>query len=559
MKRSWIVIGLGLALPVLGAPPHVLFSNDTTNLLNCPPPGTELASVPERLIASIEEAAGADVHMLQPGNGWVPWWHSEQYPADGHYRWFQEVAGREPDLIGQFMRDGGDLVAEFIKASRARKVSPYVSLRLNDYHGSEAWDVLRAFSQGHKFTGRLPLGLGVMGSQSRLQLEHTEYQLKPDPAAYLAMTWEQKLAYASNPPTRINLRTARVWDWARPEVPAYKLGFVRELCAGYDIDGLELDFMRWSAFFRLEWIPIAQRQAIMLDFIKNVRTALDLGARPGQRRTLGVRVPSRLSGHDPLGIDLTAWVAAGVDWVNLSCHYISEQQTDLAAVHRLIPNTPLYVELTYASAGRQTGRRTTLGGAEEIGGYRLMTNEQFYTAAHLAYARGGAGVTLFNFVYYRNLGEKPSKPPFEVLARLKDRAWLARQPQHYFLSVSGNPPSQSSQFNRNRRLAPGHTAIFDLDLAPPVDGWRQGGRLRLEAVQPWGEYRLEVRLNGELLVSTQEIAEPYSTRFGPEAREAHLRAWKVPAELLKDGRNRIAVRLIQGKSVEITFLDLSVQ
>lgn len=538
--------------------PRVLYSNDSTNLLICPPPGVEDGTVPERLDASIAEAAGADVHMLQPGNGWVPWWRSTHYPADEHYRWFGQIAAREPDLMGQYIREGGDLVAAFIRSCRARGVAPYVSLRLNDYHGSESWDVLKAFARGEHRGAEVPVGLGSMAAQSRVLLERPENQLKPDPAAYAALPWADRLAYAADPATRITLRTARVWNWARPEVPAYKLAFVRELCAGYDFDGLELDFMRWASFFRLEETTPGQRRAIMLDFIRQTRAALDRATPAGRRRTLGVRVPSRLSGHDPLGIDLRAWVEAGVDWVNLSCHYISEQQTDLAAIHRLIPGTPLYLELTFANAGTAGTRRAMLDRTAEARGYGLMTVEQFCTAAHLAYARGAAGVSLFNFVYYRNLGGAPHEPPFAVLERLKDRAWLARQSQHYFLSDSGNPPSAPSAFARNKRLRPGEPRTFGIDAAAPAGGWAQAGRLRIQARDELGNGVILARLNGELLASTADVSEPYPTEYRPMAGDARThRAWTVPPERMRDGLNEIEIVTESARSVELTFIDLA--
>ncbi|HEX2861620.1 MAG TPA: hypothetical protein VHN79_08270, partial [Lacunisphaera sp.] len=538
-------------------PPRVLFSNDATNIVNVPPPGVQPATVPERLEASVAEAAGADVHVLQPGNGWVPWWRSAQYPAEAHYRWFTEVAAREPDRIGRYMRDGGDLVAAFIASCRARGVAAYVSLRLNDYHGSESWDALKAFSRGEHRDETVPLALGAMAAQSRVLLERPELQLQPDPADYVALPWAERLAYAGDPPTRFKLRTARIWNWAEPEVPAYKLAFVRELCAGYDLDGLELDFMRWASYFHLEETTGAQRRAIMLDFIRQARAALDENAPAGRRRTLGVRVPGRVSGHDPLGIDLRAWVEAGVDWVNLSCHYLSTQQTDLAAIHRLIPDTPLYLELTFANAGTAGRRRATLDRAAEARGYGLMTAGHFFTAAHLAYARGAAGVSLFNFVYYRNLGAEPHVPPFEVLERLKDPAWLARQPQHYFLSDSSIPASAPSDFSQQRRLQPARPAEFVLDLAPPEGGWRKEGRLRLEATRAWDEGELRVSFNGTELNATPDVSEPYASSYAPKPRPERLRAWLVPRELLRPGENRIEVTLLSGAGADLRFLDLA--
>ena len=81
---GWLGLSLMLATVAAGDPPRVLYSNDATNLAHCPPPGLAEASVPARLEATVAEAAGADVHLLQPGNGWVPWWRSRHYSADEH-------------------------------------------------------------------------------------------------------------------------------------------------------------------------------------------------------------------------------------------------------------------------------------------------------------------------------------------------------------------------------------------------------------------------------------------------------------------------------------------
>ena len=121
------------------------------------------------------------------------------------------------------MREGGDLVDDFVRACRARGVKPFVSLRLNDYHGSESWDILRAFLRGEHRSTPVPVGLGAMAAQSRVLLERPENQLKPDPDAYGLLAWPESW-YAANPATRITLRTARVWDWARPEVLATSWG-----------------------------------------------------------------------------------------------------------------------------------------------------------------------------------------------------------------------------------------------------------------------------------------------------------------------------------------------
>jgi len=58
-------------------PFRVLYSNDMTNILTCISPWHKPGEPfrPEMLDATIDEVAGqgVDVHLLQPGLGWVPW------------------------------------------------------------------------------------------------------------------------------------------------------------------------------------------------------------------------------------------------------------------------------------------------------------------------------------------------------------------------------------------------------------------------------------------------------------------------------------------------------
>ena len=71
-------------------PFKVLFSNDSTNITNCVSPfykkGEEFTY--DKLESSVDETIdkGIDVHMLQPGLGWVPWWQSKVLPAKKHYK-----------------------------------------------------------------------------------------------------------------------------------------------------------------------------------------------------------------------------------------------------------------------------------------------------------------------------------------------------------------------------------------------------------------------------------------------------------------------------------------
>lgn len=558
-----------LALPVLiaslaavvaegaeKAPFRVLFSNDTTNIVSNVSPYHERGEPfrPEMLEASVDETAGrAGVHMLQPGGGWVPWWKSEVCPADEHYRWLKETAGVPIDSIGEYMLAGGDLVQVFVDRCRQRDIVPFVSLRLNDYHGNEYADLLMDRVRQDK--GAKP---GMQGCwQSLFYLKHPEYRIEDDPPEYTSNP--DKLAFRSDHQLRYKIRNNRVFNWAIPAVREHKLALIGELCENYDIDGLELDFMRHARYFRLNETAAEQRVQIMTSFVSRVRQTLDRTAKPGQRRWLCVRVPFRIKRHDELGVDLRKWVDAGVDMINLSCHYVTEQQNDLAEVCRLVPEAAVYLETTYTSHRypKPSGPRIS---SNEV--YRKMTPQQSSTAAHLAFARGGSGVSAFNFVYYRSLADPRSRcePPFDVLARLRDPDWVARQPQHYFTTRAGNRAWPALMRSDSKALRIDRPVKITLDMAPPAGGWRTGGRLRVQSKTSIGDRQVIVRFNGTLLEATSDISEPYPNPYPDGLGSAEtLRAWNVPADLLTDGANSVEIETTQGAPLVLSFVDLAVK
>lgn len=539
------------------APFRVLFSNDTTNITSNTSPFHKRGEpfTDDKLRASIDETVGnSDVHMLQPGGGRAPWWKSKIAPADEYYQWLQDKARVRLGSMGQYMLGGGDMVQVFVDHCRSRGITPFISLRLNDYHGTEHADLILDRLKGGEGSGDdRP---GVQGCWlGRFYLEHPEYRIGRDPAAYTSSP--DKLVFNRDHGVRYQMRINRVLNWAIPEVRDHKLALINEICEQYDIDGFELDFMRHARYFRLDETTEQQRVEIMTQFVADVRAVLDRTARPGGHRWLCVRVPLRTREHGELGIDLVKWVAAGVDMVNLSGHFVTEQQSDLAKVCQLVPTASVYLETTFVSHRypKPSGPRTS---RNEV--YRKMTAEQFYTAAHLAYSRGGAGLSAFNFVYYRSLGETQTEPPFEVLDRVRDPDWIAQQPQHYFTRKHGAPAWPSLLRSKGRELKPDRSIELTLDMAPPTGGWKTGGRLRFQALEAFADQQLAVSFNGTDLVSTSDVSEPYTTPW-PDglAVPESLRAWIVPADVLKDGNNSIVIRMAQGEPVLLSFVDVAVR
>ena len=538
---------------------RVLFSNDTTNICSNASPFHKRGEpfTEDKLRASVDETVGqADVHMLQPGGGRVPWWKSKVAPADRYYKWLRDTARVRLDSMSEYMLNGGDMVQVFVDHCRKRGIAPFISLRLNDYHGTEHADLLMDRIKGGEGAG--DTRPGVQGCWlGRFCLDHPEYRIGTDPKAYTSNP--DKLIFKKNHRLRYRMRINRVLNWAIPEVPAHKLALITEICENYDIDGFELDFMRHARYFRLEDTTEEQRIEIMTRFVADVRAVLDRTAKPGQHRWLCVRVPMRTRKHGELGIDLVKWVAAGVGMVNLSCHFVTKQQSDLAKVCQLVPDAAVYLEMTFVNQrySKPTGPKTS---GNEV--YRKMTAEQFYTAAHLAYARGTAGVSAFNFVYYRSFAGKGSRrePPFHILDRMRDREWVARQPQHYFTTRYGNFDWPALMRSRGRELKRDRPMHITLDMAPPTGGWQSGGRLRVQAKDAFGDRSLSVQFNGTALEPTSNVSEPYANPYpdGLAAPEA-LRAWTVPAKLLNDGPNTIEIHMVQGEPLLLSFVDVAVK
>ncbi len=510
------------------APFRLLYSNDTTNITSCTSPWRKKGEAfrKEMIEATVDEVSGAgvDAHLLQPGLGMAPMWPSKVLPLAEHYAWIQERYKQGPDSFGKFVLGGGDVVKVFIERCRQRGQAAFISFRMNDAHHKEFVDPKPGAKPGSS------IGMSV----TRFYAEHPEYRIKPG-----------------------SLRGADlVQNWAVAEVREQKFALIRELCENYDLDGLELDFLRFYSFFRTEETTREQRCGIITGFVRDVRALLDRTTRNGRRRWLCARVPCYLSALDLLGLDLPALVDAGLDMVNASAHYFTTQQHDLAAIRSKVPGAALYFEMCHS-----TWNGPKLSDGYDVFPFRRATPEQLHTAAHLAYARGADGMSLFNFAYYREhggAGRGPfSEPPFAALKDLRDAASLAARPQHWFIAAGWRAPgARPTQVPRD--VVHGKPAVFVLDLAPPSGGWKKDGRLRIQGAQSLAGAQWRAMLNGEELSAMDDCSEPfpnpYSSLLG---KPDEIRAWLVPARILRDGANRIEITSDAG-SATLVFLDLSV-
>ena len=95
-------------------------------------------------------------------------------------------------------------------------------------------------------------------------------------------------------------------DYAHDEVRERMLGYLGEMLTRYDMDGLELDFMREIWCF--DYLDNPDCCAIMTDFIRNVRALVRASEeKRGHPITLSVRLPAEIEQCRVWGFDVGAW------------------------------------------------------------------------------------------------------------------------------------------------------------------------------------------------------------------------------------------------------------
>lgn len=103
----------------------------------------------------------------------------------------------------------------------------------------------------------------------------------------------------------------RSLDWEQPEVQEHFFKLVCEQLERYDLDGLELDWMRFGYHFRPGRELIGGR--VITEWMRRVKAKCAKAAtRLGHPVKLGVRVPSRPETARLMGMDAVAWAREGL-------------------------------------------------------------------------------------------------------------------------------------------------------------------------------------------------------------------------------------------------------
>ncbi|REJ95222.1 MAG: hypothetical protein DWQ34_06755 [Planctomycetota bacterium] len=108
-------------------------------------------------------------------------------------------------------------------------------------------------------------------------------------------------------------------DYSHDEVRDHRLAIMREIATDYDVDGLELNFVRWAKHFPRD--QGREKAPVMTEYVGRIRDMLSAAAerRERGRLTLGVRVPESIDACWLAGLDVETWVREGwIDYIVVS-------------------------------------------------------------------------------------------------------------------------------------------------------------------------------------------------------------------------------------------------
>ena len=447
---------LSLAADAAKAPVRgILYNEDDSNRFMFDPPGT---MKPSRLDKLVDELADSQVTAMLicccakktnfSSKAWEP--HCEGFdPAkDNRQPFFGDSAAADRESLRRWAHNlrvlldaGIDPTGRMIDRCRQRRISPWVSVRMNDVHDA------------HLLKSSL---------HSRFWMDHHEY-------------WRY--------PERFKAWNDRCLNYGLAPVRDHMMALVREVCDRYDMDGLELDWNRFPLHFR-EGEEIEQGKALTR-WMAEVRAAVRFAEKKWKHPIkLVARVPARPEVAAGTGLDAVAWAKQGLIDHLVVAPFFSTTDFDIPVEQwiELLKGTGVGV-----TAGLETRIQPYPGGPTVPN-----TPERRRGAAMAMLARGSQGIYVFN--YFEVGSQMPCllKEMHSVEAlKGKDRSYLVTYTD---IHVPGRPMPAALP----KKLAPGQAADFRLFLGPkPLPGARGQVHLDLASEKAGEKPVAQVALNGQ--------------------------------------------------------------
>lgn len=433
---------------------------------------------------------------------WEPIWYGmDEKDVGGRTNYSWKVRAKA-------YRDAGiDPYKVMVRRTRDNLVSPWMSMRMNDIHFATTDRISRS---------------------TRFWRDHPEFRVYPQEKA---------------------LGSKRPWydftlDFRYPEVRDYNFRMAHELLNRYDVDGLELDWMRCQPCLRIE--RAREDAHFLTDFVRRVRKAADRTA-AGRDHPVGlaVRVPPTLADCDELGLDIRTWLRERlVDIVILACESSTFFELDLAGWTREAKALNPSVKVV-PSIDRIQCANPCFPQHIDMAGYRGWADAML--------SRGGDGLYLFNLEYSAMSAQRA------VYAGGLRPENLASRPRRYFVTIDD---VREKMLRRNRSLLP-----LPLDAAgeiPVVCGSTRPVK-SVEAVLGFNAEetraaKLALTLNGVLAESVEEVSAtgPYcGAKRWTFMRSLKVFRWRFPLAAFRPGVNTLAFPPLDGDAAGVCWAEIA--
>lgn len=408
---------------------------------------------------------------------------------------------RRVDGMLSLHRQGIDYPARVIARCRRHGIAPWISLRMNDVHCQEL--------EKH------PIHSDFWRLNPHLRRQGYE-------------------GYYS-----------RALDYGHAEVRDHYMKLIDETLERYDIEGLELDFLREPYLFSR-----GQEEAgrvLLTAWLAEVRARTRRAAkRRGHPVRLGIRTPSRPEVALTFGLEPVEWARRGlVDLIVVAPRWATlEFSMPLREWRRLLDGTGV----------------TLLGGLEVIirpyraAEQRGVTPEEAHGAAAQILHDGADGVYLFNYfpdgTATGNASGWWSKDVYHrTLRAMVSPAELAKQPRRHIVTFNDvkSPDGNEGWGEVHPQLpAVGAEVVLSLPTGPqPPADWQAELTLRLDPVPATP---LTVRVNGSgalALASADAPGGPGAVRYA------------LPVAMLRaDAANEIAIASADGTPLRVVWADI---
>lgn len=393
---------------------------------------------------------------------------------------------------------GIDPYAVWTARCREAGISPWISMRMNDVHFVLRKNYFRNFNYWR---------------------EHPEL-------------WRV-------PHSRSNTWTDYAFNYAKQEVRDFHMACAKELLDRYDMDGFEMDWMR----FCLHLTPGKETEEAhcLTEFVREVRNHADRKAKErGHRILISVRVPATPQASDALGMRAAEWAKEGlIDQIVASCFFSTGDFNIVAEDWKKAVGDPDFPVFTAVDDGVSCGSGTVR---------TRMTPEMYAGWANAMLGNGTDGLYLFNLVYRPDVFQQIIARGFEPEKILNVHRRHVVTYRDFMATYGKKELDEERQLPRF--LHEPHDVRIQFGKRPETDGklWVSAGFFAGEGLK---EAEFQVRLNGAEALSAEELSDPKA--FGGMARAVRF---QVPLSAAKDGLNTVSIAMRSGKVQRVGWLEM---